>query len=551
MQNLKKILSILVVCAFSLGMMAQNRGFNFQAVARDADGNMLSGALLQVKTGIVDPADGGTLIWQEQHNDKMTGSDGSFDLVIGDPMAEKTGGTAAIFKEIDWTTGDYELNIQVNPGNGFIDLGNTPLNAVPYAKVSENIYPPLPSFVIQSKGEAVGEALFEVRNKNGDPVFAVYEDSVWVYTHSDGAKGFKGGFAVGGYRKSSKGDVVEQYMRVTPDSVRIYIDNEQVKGVKGGFAVGGYRKSSKGDGPSYISVDSDSVRIFTGFTPSKSSRGGFGLSGYDYETGEIITYMTLSPENSFIGSGSGLSHVDGKYNTFIGYKAGLNHIAGDNNIFMGYLAGRDNIGGSNNIFLGTGSGRNNKSGTGNVFLGYNSGYNIEGNNLLVIENSDKDNTGAMFYGDFNRDILRINASMGIRVDPDTGYAIKTDRTVLADIESPSDLRYKTNIETLDDALSLVSSLRGVSFDWNQSAFPEKHFESGRQIGFIAQEMEMVIPEFVSTGGDGYKAVSYQKMTAVLVEAIKEQQKMILERDEKISDLEQRIAKIEAVILKNQ
>jgi uncharacterized protein YlxW (UPF0749 family) len=47
--------------------------------------------------------------------------------------------------------------------------------------------------------------------------------------------------------------------------------------------------------------------------------------------------------------------------------------------------------------------------------------------------------------------------------------------------------------------------------------------SGRHIGFIAQELEIQFPEFVVTDSSGYKSVAYDKMTAVLVEAIKDQQ----------------------------
>ncbi len=90
----------------------------------------------------------------------------------------------------------------------------------------------------------------------------------------------------------------------------------------------------------------------------------------------------------------------------------------------------------------------------------------------------------------------------------------------------SDIRWKHNITPLDDALNKVLSLRGVRFEWKREEYPDRNFKPGKQIGFIAQEVEEVLPELVRADQDDYKAVDYQKVTAVLVEAIKEQQKEI-------------------------
>jgi hypothetical protein len=85
----------------------------------------------------------------------------------------------------------------------------------------------------------------------------------------------------------------------------------------------------------------------------------------------------------------------------------------------------------------------------------------------------------------------------------------------------SDRRWKANIEPLRDSLSLVSRLQGVSFDWKRKEFPKMHFAEGKQIGFIAQDVEKILPAIVSTDKDGYKNLSYESITPVLVEAVKE------------------------------
>lgn len=90
----------------------------------------------------------------------------------------------------------------------------------------------------------------------------------------------------------------------------------------------------------------------------------------------------------------------------------------------------------------------------------------------------------------------------------------------------SDLRYKKNIENIDNAVGIVSRLRGVRFDWRVKEFSDKHFSDARQVGLIAQEVREVVPEVVSQGSDGYYSVDYSRLTPILIEALKEQQRTI-------------------------
>jgi len=63
---------------------------------------------------------------------------------------------------------------------------------------------------------------------------------------------------------------------------------------------------------------------------------------------------------------------------------------------------------------------------------------------------------------------------------------------------------------------------------------------GTNPGFIAQEMEQVIPALVVENAEGYKSVDYSSMTAVLMEAMKEQQTIIEQQETRIADLEARL-----------
>ncbi|HET7452146.1 MAG TPA: tail fiber domain-containing protein [Thermoanaerobaculia bacterium] len=99
----------------------------------------------------------------------------------------------------------------------------------------------------------------------------------------------------------------------------------------------------------------------------------------------------------------------------------------------------------------------------------------------------------------------------------------------------SDARFKDAIEPIPDALESVLRLRGVKFDWRREEFPDRRFPAGTNVGFIAQEVESVLPSLVSTAKDGYEGVDYAALTPLLVEAIKAQQTQIEKKQRQIDD----------------
>ena len=83
----------------------------------------------------------------------------------------------------------------------------------------------------------------------------------------------------------------------------------------------------------------------------------------------------------------------------------------------------------------------------------------------------------------------------------------------------SDESLKKNVKTLNNSLGKLTQLRGVSFDWKKTGETE--------LGFIAQEVEGIYPELVEINEvNGLKSLKYGNITAILVEALKEQQKEI-------------------------
>ena len=101
-------------------------------------------------------------------------------------------------------------------------------------------------------------------------------------------------------------------------------------------------------------------------------------------------------------------------------------------------------------------------------------------------------------------------------------------------ETYSSSRFKTNIKTIDNAIGKIKDMRGVYFDWKDS--------NKKDIGFIAEEVGDVIPEAVVYEDNGVDAssMSYQKLVSLLLQSVKEQQDIIENQNDRISQLEQKI-----------
>lgn len=438
---MRRIIIVLTVILGSLQVYAQvPQGFAYQGVARDAQGAELANTSLAVRVGIRNASG---LAWQEDHQVE-TNDLGLFTLTIGDNSATPTGGSEASFAQIQWDKGPYSLELSLDRGSGFVSMGSAPLMAVPYALYAEKsagggagepgwnilgdtMYINLSVGIgtdslgggllaIQAKDPQVEKPLFEVRNDDGIPVFAVFNDGVVVYV-DESKKGLKGGFAVGGYNTATKG-ITQEYLRVSPDSVRIWIpevspakglkggfavggynaltkelnqdylrispdsvqiwipEDDPVKGLKGGFSVGGYTRNAKAQGQNLLEVTSSSTNIFFDTTATtKGLKGGFAVGGYNSATKATPDQlMSLTRDNYLIGQDAGSSITTGKNNTFFGWKAGLFNTTGDENIFIGKLSGANNLDAEENIFIGNQSGYNTIFGYGNVYIGNQSGF---------------------------------------------------------------------------------------------------------------------------------------------------------------------------------
>ena len=139
-----------------------------------------------------------------------------------------------------------------------------------------------------------------------------------------------------------------------------------------------------------------------------------------------------------------------------------------------------------------------------------------------IENVVEDTTPQL-GGNLDLNSNNISGSGNIEID---GY-ISASGDIIA--FASSDIRFKNDITPIANPIEKVLAIGGYEFDWNNLQGTYK----GHDVGVIAQEVEKVLPEVVHTRPDGYKAVRYEKIVALLIEAIKEQQLQIDELKSKL------------------
>jgi hypothetical protein len=103
----------------------------------------------------------------------------------------------------------------------------------------------------------------------------------------------------------------------------------------------------------------------------------------------------------------------------------------------------------------------------------------------------------------------------------------------------SDEKFKKEIKTINNSLNIIIQLRGKSYYWKRNEFKDKNFTEKKQFGFLAQEVEAVLPEVVHSNKNGEKGIDYIAIIPHLVESIKEQQNQITILQNKLSDLTQK------------
>lgn len=365
------LISLILSAALSnlTGQVPQT--FNYQALAMDESDNPITEADIKVRIAFLSSIGPDAVLWEEEHI-ATTNRFGLFSILVGDPKALKTDGSCDSIQEIPWEKTPIYVRTKIEFKAQWYTLGITALASVPYSLLAGRAMEGSDRFSVMGTDLLSGDPLFEVRRKDGIPVFSVYNTGARINVPVfEDTKSGKGGFAIGGFDETKA--LVQDYLLISPDSVRIYIDDiNATKEAKGGFAIGGF-DDSKAEADEYLRIMPDCTRIYVRES-SKASKGGFAIGSFDELKSTPVEFMNVTPLNYFIGHESGLMNQTGEHNSFLGYQAGMHLTTGTYNVFLGHKSGMNNDAGSYNVYIGNGSGISNTGSYYGTFVGHNSGY---------------------------------------------------------------------------------------------------------------------------------------------------------------------------------
>ena len=333
----------------------------------------------------------------------------------------------------------------------------------------------------------------------------------------------------------------------------------------GRWNTSGFQNSFFGGNAGFINT-TGSNNSFFGHNAGQQNIEGNSNSFFGRDAGNG---NTTGSDNSFFGSGAGSDNTTGRTNSFFGVVAGVKNTTGDFNAFFGRGAGFNNLDGNENTFVGANSGIGNTNGQENSFLGYNSGgINTTGNGNVMLGfsagNTNTVGSNNTIIGK-DADVSANNLSFGTAIG--SGSVVSASNTIALGRTSGADrvriygrlaintlgaatatnlcintltddvaacsssLRYKTNIATFTTGLSFVNRLRPVTFNWKES--------SENDLGLIAEEVAEVEPLLVTRNKTGeIQGVKYDRISVVLLNAVKEQQTQIQEQQRQIAQLKQ-------------
>jgi hypothetical protein len=339
-----------------------------------------------------------------------------------------------------------------------------------------------------------------------------------------------------------------------------------------GFQAG--NKTTEGDRNVFLGYQAGEMNTTGGDNTFIGTNAGFSNvdGGNNVFVGNRAGESNVSGDyNTIFGWYAG-NENDADYNTFVGYKSGEDNTSGYRNTFLGYLSGEENTTGARNIFVGGFAGGANttaddntyvgyvtgrySTGNGNTFLGYGAGLGVNGSstgtyNTFVGYNAGNDYTTGSYnvaigrnaaaglttqtyklyiesrisavsgqipliYGDFSSDYVVID---GLNNFSKTFY-VNGAAGGSGSWNAKLDLNQKSNTKSIDNALDLISGLKGISYDYIDNDKTEK------RLGIDPEALLQTIPEVITKHEDGSYSIQYAPLTSVLLEAIKEQQEEI-------------------------
>lgn len=289
-----------------------------------------------------------------------------------------------------------------------------------------------------------------------------------------------------------------------------------------------------------------------------NNTGASDNSFFGYHTGLI----NAAPSNSFFGSGAGQSNTTGGRNSFFGVSAGMMNSGGGDNSFFGWTAGLNNTTGQENAFFGWSAGISNTTGSRNTFIGVDTGFNADNptgdDNTLVgaaarvnsgVSNSTAIGAGALATASntvvlgTDQEVVDVPGKLQI----DTLGTAGSQQLCLngSNRVAPcsSSLRYKTNLRPFAGGLEIINRLQPISFAWKVGG--------RRDVGLAAEEVAKVEPLLTFTNAQGeIEGVKYNQLSALFINAFKQQQAQIERQQLQIKRQQSRINALEEINAEN-
>jgi len=547
----KSIFSTAIIAAIATGATAQQlpSTFNYQAVVNADDGSPVAAKKITVEVSILQGNDcennpgACPVLWQELHY-PTTSDFGLFSIEIGAPSATNTyAGSQANYSTIDWldvSQGYYYLKVRADFGesenlNSLSDLGTTKFSAVPYSLVAQkadfatsatsaNTITPDANDKIKNKLAQLADV--DVTTVSAGEVLA-WDGTKWtnkvpaaqgvstLKDLTDTDYGTPANKDVLMYNSTagkweSKALDLKQSLSDLTDVTTASPANGQVLTYNAGAWKNQAITLSNLSGVTISSPTANQVLTFDGTnwinkapaqwatnTNTKGihyNEGNVGI-GSDNPDKLLVIKNDKNQITTFDGNGIAMS---------TGYiKLNASAKAIDGSVAIGSDCDAH---GTASFAMGT-----NTKTMGNYSMAIGNGLTNNRSNSLVV-GAGRTNNDYLFLvaGDALTDAFTVN-EQGIC-------------TSAGSFTQNSDRRLKTNITPLEKSIDKIMKLNGVTFNWDKTVRPSA--PTTLQYGFIAQEIEKVIPELVSEDSDGYKTVNYIGVIPVLTQAMQEQQKEI-------------------------
>ena len=297
-------------------------------------------------------------------------------------------------------------------------------------------------------------------------------------------------------------------------------------------------------------VNTGSLNSFFGSQTGLANTNGTNNSIFGANAGDVNTSgsrnsffgssaggaNTTGNSNSFYGVLSGGGTTIGTRNSFFGDGSGFRTTTGELNVFAGFNSGETNTTGSNNTFIGFDAGVFNQTGTNNTAIGSNSELNAVNLSHATVIGADavvSTSNTIMLGRDVDDVVIPGNLQLG-SLGAATATALCWNNVTHIISVCSSSLRYKTQVQSFNEGLSVVRRLQPISFRWKDNM-------KMSDVGFAAESVNSVEPLLTTYNQKGeIEGVKYAQLTTVLVNAVKEQQVQIEEQQRQIRELQEQV-----------